>query len=230
MNIIFAVLFVVFGLSLLELIELRPPAFLQSAAGKGRQNSGTLGVFVLGLTFVVSAFTCTAPFIGTVLVAASTASTGAAWIRPIAGMASFAAALALPFFLLALFPSLLARLPKSGAWLSTVKGAMGFLGTGRRAQVFIERRSGMAVETPDAASRAWPVGSDCLCRCGMASRCVAPRFFYTGQPGDTGPPRLGRSLRVSGGVLRLRLIGSPDSAAHGRLASSAGLWGSDACE
>lgn len=126
-NLVFAALFVVFGLSLLELIELRPPAFLEGAAAKNRPNSGLGGVFVLGLTFVVSAFTCTAPFVGTVLVAASTASTGAAWVRPIAGMASFAAALALPFFLLALFPSLLARLPKSGAWLSTVKGAMGFI-------------------------------------------------------------------------------------------------------
>ena len=126
-NLIFAALFVVFGLSLLEIVEIKPPAFLQSKAGSSQKLGGTLGVLGMGLTFVVSAFTCTAPFIGTVLVAASTAQSGAQWVRPIVGMAAFSTALALPFFVLALFPSLLAKLPKSGAWLSTVKGTMGFL-------------------------------------------------------------------------------------------------------
>ncbi len=126
-NLIFASLFVVFGLSLLEIVEIKPPAFLQSKAGSSQKLGGTLGVLGMGLTFVVSAFTCTAPFIGTVLVAASTAQSGAQWVRPIVGMAAFSTALALPFFVLALFPSLLAKLPKSGAWLSTVKGTMGFL-------------------------------------------------------------------------------------------------------
>lgn len=126
-NLIFAGLFVLFGLSLLEIVELRPPAILQKYVGAGQKTGGTLGVLGMGLTFVVSAFTCTAPFIGTVLVAASSAQTGMQWVRPIVGMTAFASALALPFFVLALFPSLLARLPKSGAWLSTVKGTMGFL-------------------------------------------------------------------------------------------------------
>jgi thiol:disulfide interchange protein DsbD len=126
-NLVFAVLFVVFGLALLEIFELRLPAGIQNLSGKGRDVGGTVGVFFMGLTFVIAAFTCTAPFIGTVLVAASTASSGADWIRPLIGMVSFATALALPFFLLALFPGLLAKLPKSGAWLSTVKGTMGFI-------------------------------------------------------------------------------------------------------
>ena len=129
-NLVFAVLFVLFGLSLLEIVEIKPPAFLQKYAGAGQKHGGTLGVLGMGLTFVVSAFTCTAPFIGTVLVAASSAQTGTQWVRPIVGMTAFASALALPFFLLALFPSLLARLPKSGSWLSTVKGTMGFLELG----------------------------------------------------------------------------------------------------
>lgn len=126
-NLVFAILFVMFGLALLELVEIRPPAALQKLSGSRPQAGGTLGVLFMGLTFVIAAFTCTAPFIGTVLVAASTASSGADWIRPILGMTAFASALALPFFLLALFPGLLAKLPKSGAWLSTVKGTMGFL-------------------------------------------------------------------------------------------------------
>ncbi len=126
-NLVFAGLFVLFGVALLEVVELRLPSGLQSLSSKGNEVGGTLGVGFMGLTFVIAAFTCTAPFIGTVLVAASQAQSGAQWVRPILGMTAFATALALPFFLLALFPGLLARLPKSGAWLSTVKGTMGFI-------------------------------------------------------------------------------------------------------
>ena len=127
-NLGFGVLFIVFALSLLEVIELKPPTFLAKLTNTGAQNdTGAGGIVVMGLTFVLAAFTCTAPFIGTVLVAAASAQTGSQWVRPILGMTTFALALALPFFLLALFPSWLAKLPKSGAWLSTVKGAMGWI-------------------------------------------------------------------------------------------------------
>ena len=126
-NLGFGALFVVFALSLLEVIELKPPAFLAKLTGGAPKNAGAWGVLGMGITFVVAAFTCTAPFIGTVLVAAASAQTGSQWVRPILGMTTFALALALPFFLLALFPALLAKLPKSGAWLSTVKGAMGWI-------------------------------------------------------------------------------------------------------
>jgi Thiol:disulfide interchange protein len=126
-NLVFAVLFVIFALALLEVFELQPPAALRNLTAKNRSVGGTLGVLGMGLTFVIAAFTCTAPFIGTVLVAAASATSGAQWIRPILGMTVFATALALPFFVLSLFPSLLAKMPRSGAWLSTVKGAMGFL-------------------------------------------------------------------------------------------------------
>ncbi|MBC8143083.1 MAG: thioredoxin family protein [Armatimonadetes bacterium] len=126
-NLAFGVLFVVFALSLLEVIELKPPAFLAKRLGSAPKSGTTWSVLGMGLTFVVAAFTCTAPFIGTVLVAAASAQTGSQWVRPILGMTTFALALALPFFVFALFPSLLAKLPKSGAWLSTVKGAMGWI-------------------------------------------------------------------------------------------------------
>ncbi len=124
-NLVFAILFVLFGAALLELFELRLPAKLQQVAG-GRR-AGTLGVLGMGLTFVVSAFTCTAPIVGSLLVLAANARGAEAFLRPILGMAVFSSALALPFLLLALFPSLLARLPKSGGWMTTLKGAMGFL-------------------------------------------------------------------------------------------------------
>jgi thiol:disulfide interchange protein DsbD len=63
------------------------------------------------------------PFVGTLL-AASVAGGGA---RPLIGMAAFATGLALPFFLLALFPAYLKRLPRSGGWLARVKVVMGFV-------------------------------------------------------------------------------------------------------
>jgi thiol:disulfide interchange protein DsbD len=77
----------------------------------------------MGLTFSLASFACVGPFVGTLL-AASVGSGGA---RPIFGMLSFATGLALPFFLLALFPSYLKRLPKSGGWMARVKVVMGFV-------------------------------------------------------------------------------------------------------
>jgi len=123
-NIAFGLLFIGFGLALLEVFEIRLPANVQSLTGAGRKTGGALGVFLLGLTFVIASFTCAAPFVGTVMVLAAN---GKEFFRPILGMALFASALALPFFLLALFPSLLKKLPKSGDWLTTIKGVMGFL-------------------------------------------------------------------------------------------------------
>ena len=124
-NLVFASLFVVFGLALLEIFELRLPGSVQGVV-TGRR-AGTWGVLGMGLTFVVSAFTCTAPIVGSLLVVAANAQGAAAFLKPVLGMAVFASALALPFLLLSLFPSLLARLPKSGTWMTTLKGVMGFL-------------------------------------------------------------------------------------------------------
>src|SRR6185312_469930 len=43
------------------------------------------------------------------------------------GMAAFATGLALPFFFLALFPSYLKKLPRSGGWMARVKVVLGFV-------------------------------------------------------------------------------------------------------
>jgi thiol:disulfide interchange protein DsbD len=124
-NLVFTGLFIVFGLALLEVTEIRLPSKIQQLSAS--RNGSTLGILGMGLTFVVSAFTCTAPIVGSLLVLAANATGAAAFIKPIIGMLVFSTALALPFVLLSLFPGLLARLPKSGAWLTTLKGAMGFL-------------------------------------------------------------------------------------------------------
>ena len=123
-NIAFGLVFIGFGLALLEVFEIRLPSSVHNLTGAGRKTGGMLGVFLLGLTFVIASFTCAAPFVGTVMVLAAK---GGEPMRAVVGMALFATALALPFFLLALFPSLLKKLPKSGDWLTTIKGVMGFL-------------------------------------------------------------------------------------------------------
>ena len=118
-----AVIFLAFGLSLLGAFEITIPSSLLTRLDSVSQKGGTLGTLVMGLTFSLASFACVGPFMGTLL-AASVQSGGA---RPLAGMATFATGLALPFFLFAIFPSYLKKLPKSGGWLARVKVVMGFI-------------------------------------------------------------------------------------------------------
>lgn len=122
-NTFIALVFLAFGLSLLGAFEITIPSSvltrLDSAAGKG----GVAGTLLMGLTFALTSFACVGPFVGTLL-AASVQEGG--W-RPLIGMVSFSSGLALPFFFLALFPSYLKRMPRSGGWLARVKIVMGFI-------------------------------------------------------------------------------------------------------
>ena len=67
--------------------------------------------------------TCTAAFLGTLLVVAAQGE----WQRPIAGLLAYSTTFALPFVALAAAPQLVSQLPRSGPWLARVKVAMGFL-------------------------------------------------------------------------------------------------------
>jgi thiol:disulfide interchange protein len=116
-------LFGVFGLSLLGAFEITLPSSLTSAVDEKSRQGGTLGTLLMSLSFALTSFACVGPFVGTLL-AGSIQSKG---LRPILGMATFATGLAAPFFLLALFPQYLKRMPKSGGWLVRVKVVMGFL-------------------------------------------------------------------------------------------------------
>ncbi len=118
-----ATLFIVFGLSLLGAFEITIPSSLLTRLNKGSEKGGFGGTLLMGLTFSLASFACVGPFVGTLLAA----SVGGGGTRPLAGMVVFATGLALPFFLLALFPSYLKRLPRSGGWMSRVKVVMGFV-------------------------------------------------------------------------------------------------------
>jgi thiol:disulfide interchange protein DsbD len=118
-----AALFLAFALSLLGAFEITIPSPILTRLNRSSEKGGWAGALLMGLTFSLASFACVGPFVGTLL-AASVAGGGA---RPIVGMVTFATGLALPFFLLALFPSYLKRLPRSGGWLARVKVVMGFV-------------------------------------------------------------------------------------------------------
>ena len=117
-------LFVAFALSLFGVWELALPAGLLTMASKADAGRGRfVGTLLMGLAFTLTSFTCTAPFLGTLLVVAAQGD----WQWPLAGMLAFSSVFALPFVALALAPHWLTSLPRSGAWLMSVKATMGLL-------------------------------------------------------------------------------------------------------
>jgi thiol:disulfide interchange protein DsbD len=122
-NSFIALVFFAFALSLLGAFEITLPSGLLTRLDRASGRGGFAGALLMGLTFSLTSFACVGPFVGTLL-AASVA--GGGW-EPLAGMAAFATGLAAPFFLLALFPSYLKRMPRSGGWLARVKIVLGFL-------------------------------------------------------------------------------------------------------
>jgi len=119
-----AALFIAFSFSLLGAFEITIPSSVLTALNQKSEGGGFGGTLLMGLTFSLSAFACVGPFVGTLL-AASVG--GGNTMRPLFGMVFFATGLALPFFLLALFPSYIKRMPRSGGWLARVKVVMGFV-------------------------------------------------------------------------------------------------------
>lgn len=126
MNLFLTTLFVVFALNLFGMFEIRLPTGLITKLDSKTQSGTTAATLLMGLTFTLTSFTCTAAFVGTVLVAV----TQGEWFWPAVGMLAFSTAFAFPFFLLALFPKWLQSMPKSGGWLNSVKVVMGFLELG----------------------------------------------------------------------------------------------------
>ncbi len=122
-NLFIAAIFIIFALNLFGAFEIQIPPSLLNMLNVKSQGGGIFSVLLMGLTFSLTSFTCTVPFVGTSLVAASAGE----WFSPIIGMLGFSAVFAAPFFLLALFPSMLHKLPKSGGWMNNVKVVMGFL-------------------------------------------------------------------------------------------------------
>ena len=122
-NILFFLIFMVFAASFFGAFEITLPASWTTKADAGSGKGGLLGVFFLALTLVLVSFSCTGPIVGTVLIK----STQGEFWTPMVTMLAFSIAFALPFALLAFFPSVLKKLPKSGGWLNSVKVVLGFI-------------------------------------------------------------------------------------------------------
>ena len=122
-NIIFFVIFMIFAASFFGAFEIVLPEKWTTGADAKSSKKGLLGVFFLALTLVLVSFSCTGPIVGTVLIK----STQGEFWTPMVTMLAFSIAFALPFALLAFFPSILTKLPKSGGWLNSVKVVLGFI-------------------------------------------------------------------------------------------------------
>lgn len=124
-NLIFFALLVVFAISFFGAFDIKLPAkWSNSADSKAERTSGLISIFFMAFTLALVSFSCTGPLIGTLLVEAASDGNIAG---PAVGMGAFALALAIPFTVFAIFPSLLKEMPRSGGWLNSVKVVLGFL-------------------------------------------------------------------------------------------------------
>ncbi len=122
-NLIFFILFLVFSISFFGAFEIILPSSFVSKTDAKADKGGLIGAFFMALTTVIVSFSCTGPFIGALIIKA--VQDGG--MRPLLGMFVFGLAFATPFTLLAIFPSALNKLPKSGGWLNAIKVVFAFI-------------------------------------------------------------------------------------------------------
>ena len=128
-NLAIAAMFIAFAFNFFGFYEIRIPSGVLTRLDRvtrDRTSSGGVGAVLMGATFAVTTFTCTAPFVGTLLVLASQGQ----WQQPVVGLLLFSTTFAVPFFFLALAPTVLAKLPRSGGWLNSVKIVIGLIEVG----------------------------------------------------------------------------------------------------
>ncbi|HVZ98231.1 MAG TPA: thioredoxin family protein [Chitinophagaceae bacterium] len=123
-NIFVFVLFLIFGISFLGAFEITLPSSWTNKADAKANMKSFSGIFFMALTLVLVSFSCTAPFIGNLLVDVTKQQERAG---PIIGFLGFSSAIALPFAFFALFPGWLNKIAKSGGWLNTLKVSFGFI-------------------------------------------------------------------------------------------------------
>jgi thiol:disulfide interchange protein DsbD len=126
-NFVLGAIFLFFALSLLGMYEIILPSWLQDATSSGEGKGGFVGVFFMALTFSIISFTCVGPIYGSFITLQSSTATSGDRLQQYASVISFSTAFAAPFFVLALFPTLMKKLPRAGSWMNSVKVVMGFL-------------------------------------------------------------------------------------------------------
>jgi thiol:disulfide interchange protein DsbD len=124
-NIILFVLLVVFAASFFGWFEIKlPDSWANRVDSKASNATGFISIFLMAFTLVLVSFSCTAPIIGLLLVETVTSGN---WVAPAVGMLGFALALAIPFTLFAMFPTLMKKSPRSGSWMNQIKIVLGFV-------------------------------------------------------------------------------------------------------
>jgi len=125
LNLFFAAVFIAFALSFFGLFEITLPSGFSNSVD-AKSNIGSIGgIFFMALTLAIVSFSCTGPILGSFVVSSLGPNGGAIQLTVV--LAGFGFALGLPFALFALFPSWLQSLPRSGAWMNTVKIVFGFV-------------------------------------------------------------------------------------------------------
>ena len=123
-NLIFFIVFMIFAASFFGAFEITLPESIVNKSDRNSDKKGLAGVFFMALTLVLVSFSCTGPIVGSVLIK----STQGEFWEPMVTMLAFSVAFALPFTILAFFPSLLKKFKKSGgSWLNSVKVVLGFI-------------------------------------------------------------------------------------------------------
>lgn len=126
LNLFFFAVFLFFALSFFGYYEITLPSWIANKSSKAEQAGGLVGIFFMALTLVIVSFSCTGPILGSLLGSVVTGASDVALLLTYA-LAGFGLAWAVIFGLLALFPQALQSLPKSGAWMNTIKVVLGFI-------------------------------------------------------------------------------------------------------
>lgn len=118
---VLGLVFFLFGLNLLGVFEIGSGLVGADAKVAGRKDF--IGSFGVGVLAAVVGAPCVGPFVGGVSGVALQANT----IQGLLIFATLGLGMASPFMVLAIFPKLVAYLPKPGPWMETFKHSMGFL-------------------------------------------------------------------------------------------------------
>jgi thiol:disulfide interchange protein DsbD len=160
-NLLFFILFIAFALSFFGLFEITLPSGLANKADRQADKGGYIASFFLAITLALVSFSCTGPFVGTLLVQSAR---GGIALEPVLGMFGFGIGLGLPFIVFAFLPSLMKKLPKSGGWLNSVKVVFAFVISGMSLKFLdiVDNYFTLNIITRDAVVAIWIALAICL--------------------------------------------------------------------
>ncbi len=112
-----------FAMSFFGVFEIWLPGSATTKMDKAGRKQGFWGAFFTGALLVLLSTPCSAPFLGTAMGFAFTASTPVLFLF----FTAAGVGLALPYMLVSVFPKVLKAFPKPGAWMVTLQKIMGVL-------------------------------------------------------------------------------------------------------